>query len=251
MGLTRYQKTSDVIDYTPASAVSAGTAVQLADGSVGVSPSDIAASDLGALEKNGVFKVDAASATTWSNGDEIWYDASVEQAVKKSNALDGDTDFRLGIAVGAKASGTTYGYVRLNDQRPPFDPIVYEFDCDGDNGDTDTHVLIPAEMNPNGLLITGVYGIVTEVFAGSSEDQGIVTVEDTDGTDLTTITVADSAADAVGDVRLGYKIDAATAGDAAKTVAAGKGVRGVVTQQTSGGTPAGKIKVYLTAIPLV
>lgn len=251
MGLTRYQKSSDVIDYTPGAAVTAGDAVQLADGTVGVSPMDIAASDKGALEKNGVFKVDAASATTWSDGDEIWYDASAGQAVKKSNALDGDADFRLGVAVGAKASGVTYGYVRLNDARPPFDPIVYEFDCDGDNGDTDTHVLVPAEMNPNGLLITGIYGIVTEAFAGSSEDQGVVTVEDTDGTDLTTITVADAGADTIGDVRLGYKIDGATAGDAAKTVAAGKGVRGLVSTQTSGGTPAGKIKVYVTAIPLV
>lgn len=251
MSLKNYQSDPNCVDYTPGSATTAGTAVQLADGTAGIINNDLAASEKGAAQIAGVAKVTTASATTWSDGDEIWYDNSAGQAVKKSNALDGSADFRLGIAVGAQVSGDTVGYVRLNQARPQLDPIVYEFDCDGDNGDTDSHVLIPAEMNPNGLLILGIYAVVTEQMAGSSEDQGVVTVSDESDNSLATLTATDAAADAVGDIVVGYASGAASTGDAAVTVAAGEYVDAAVTQQTSGGTPAGKMKVYIHAIPLV
>jgi hypothetical protein len=89
---------------------------------------------------------------------------------------------------------------------------------------------------------------------GSTEDQGIITVENTDGTDIGTLTASDAAADAIGDIIAGSLdvLDSAT-GTAigAAVVAAGKGIQGKVTQQTTGGTPAGKIKVYLVLIPLL
>lgn len=245
-----YQSSDSVLDKTPASAVSGGDITQTGDGAAAIYPTDLAASEQGSVQIEGIVKIDAASATTWSDGDELWFDASAEQAVKKSNALDGSADFRLGIAFGAKVSGTTFGYVRLNAERPRLDPIVYEFDVA--DGDTDEHVLIPAEMNPNGLVILQCFGIVTEVMAGSSEDQGIVTVEDEDDNALSVITAADSAADATGDILVGTNgAWAISSGSAIKTVAAGKAVQGFVSQQTSGGTPAGKIKVYIQAIPLV
>lgn len=250
MSLKNYQSDPFTVDYTPGSAVTAGTAIQLADGTVGIPNNDIAASALGALQIGGIAKVTTDTATTWSDGDEIWYDNSEEEAVKKSLALDGSADFRLGIAVGAQVSGETVGYVRLNQERP-LEPIVYEFDVDGDNGDTDAHQLIPAEMNPNGLLILGIYAVVTEQMAGSSEDQGIITVRDESNNSLATLTASDAAADALGDIVVGYAAAAASTGDAAVTVAAGEYVDGTVTQQTSGGTPAGKMKVYVQAIPLV
>lgn len=250
MGLVRYQNSSGAIDYTPVGAVTAGTPVQLADGTVGVPPSDIAAGEKGALETRGIFRVDAVTGETWGDGDELWYNSSTGKAYNRALTLDGASSFRIGIAVGAKSSGPLFGYVRLNDVRPPVDPLVFEFEC---AADTDVRTLLPASHNTRGLLITGIYGIVTEVFAGASQDQGVVTIKDTAGSPATlgTVTVADSGADTVGDVRLGYRIDAATAGDAAITVAAGLGITGQVTQATSGSGAAGKIKVYITAIPLL
>jgi predicted RecA/RadA family phage recombinase len=245
-----YYQPGESLDYTPGSATTAGTVLQLADGRAAVPANDIAASAKGSLTISGVFKIAAATGTTWSDKALLYWDSSASQAVTKSLALDGDADFYLGRAVGAKASGPTYGYVELNAPLPVLDPIVYEFDCDGDNGDTSDHVLIPAEQNPNGLLILGVYAVVTEQMAGSSEDQGIVTVYDQSNNTICTLTPTNAAADAVGDIIKGYAAGAATTGDAAKTVAAGEYVDAKVTQQTSGGTPAGKYKVYIQAVPL-
>src|SRR5690606_3434556 len=109
-----------------------------------------------------------------------------------------------------------------------------EFYCE-DGVDSATHILFPTWQNKNGLVFYDAFALVTEQFAGATEDQGIVTIEDTDGTDLGTITAADAGADVVGDViRATNVISGASNGAAAKTVAAGKGIRGVVTQTTSG-----------------
>jgi len=129
-------------------------------------------------------------------------------------------------------------------------PLVPELDCES-GVDSADHMLIPKWMNQFGLLILAVYGVITEVFAGASQDQGVVTVYDEDDNAITTITVADAGADAAGDVRLGYNIFGATAGDAAKTVAAGKYVDCKVTQNTSGTSAAGKMRVHIIAKPLV
>jgi len=236
------------LDHTPASALTAGTVMQLADGTAAVPANDVEANALGSVHRCGVFKVAAATGTTWSDGDELWWDESAAKAVKKALTLDGSADFRLGIAVGAKASGPLFGYVRLNDHRPPFTPIVFEFDCQT-GVDTADHVLVPAEMNPNGLVITSIFALVTEVFAGT-EDQGIVTVSDEDDTALATLTPTDAGADAVGDIIEGFFLHEAATGAAGVVVPAGKYIDAAVTQVTTGAA-AGKMKVYITAIPLV
>lgn len=248
MSLKNRQSDPFTVDYTPGSAVTAGTAIQLPDGTVGIPNNDIAANAKGALQIGGIATVTAGSSTTWSDGDDLWYDNSGEVAVKKSLTLDGSADFYLGVAVGAKVSGTTVGYVRLNQKRPALEPIVYEFDCET-GVDTASHVLIPAEMNPNGLLILGIYAVVTEQFAGT-EDQGIVTVSDESDNSLATLTASDAGADAVDDIIVGYAAAAASTGDAAVVVAAGEYVDAAVTQVTTG-SAAGKMKVYIQAIPLV
>lgn len=250
MNLKNHQESPTHVDYTPASATTAGTAIQLPDGTVGILNNDLAASQLGAVQIGGVAKVSTDTATTWSDGAEIWYDVSEGEAVTKSLAMDGDTDFRLGIAVGAQSSGDTVGYVRLNQVRPPLDPVVFEFDCET-GVDSTEHVLIPAEMNPNGLLITGIYAVITEQMAGSTEDQGVVTVRDESNNTLATLTASNAAADVVNDIIVGYAAAAATSGDAAVAVAAGEYIDAQVTQATSGGSPAGKMKVYVQAMPLV
>lgn len=128
-------------------------------------------------------------------------------------------------------------------------PIVYEFDTET-GVDATAHTLVPASQNPRGLLILGVFGRVTEVFGGASEDQGIVTVQDEDDTAIATLTPTNAGADALGDIIVGYSAYAASTGAATKTVAAGKAVEGIVSQATSGAGAAGKMKVYVVAIPL-
>jgi hypothetical protein len=244
-----YSEPNEEIVVAPGGGLASGDVVAAAGGRAGfvLGLKSVDAGDKAAVCTDAYAKV-AASAPAWVKGDEIWFDASAGVAVKKSATLDGSADLYLGVAAEAKALNATEGYVLLN-KRITLDPIVFEFDCEG--GDTADHVLIPAEMNPNGLLITHIFGIVSEVFAGGTQDQGVVTVEDSDNNALTTITVADTSGDAAGDYRLGYNLSAAAAGDAAKTVAAGKAVTGRVSQQTTGTSAAGKLKVYVRAIPLV
>lgn len=165
-------------------------------------------------------------------------------------------DETLSLTHGTTRVGVVERYVTTNTAVVRFEPYTVqvgaapkEFDCETGE-DTAAKVLLPGYANQNGLLVTGVYGRVTEVFAGSSEDQGVVTVRDTAENALATLTASDSAADADGDIIVGYQADAASTGDAAKTVAAGVGIEAIVTQATSGGSPAGKMRVYVRFQPL-
>lgn len=233
----------------------AGEIIQLSDGRAavvqGLNADALASGETIAVVTEGQFVVSAASATTWSDGDDLYWDASASQAVPPSLALDGDTDFLLGKAIGDKANGESGGMVDLNagSRYSQLAPIVFEFDHE----DLDSHVLIPAEQNPHGLVIEQVYGIVTEQPVGTSEDQLIVTVSDESDNTLATLTTTDTTPDAVGDVIVGTNgLWGASTGDAKpKTVAAGEYVDAAVTQTPAGGTPAGKVKVYVVARPLV
>ena len=255
MGTTRVQNTSDRIDYTPGAAVLGGTPTNPGGGIIGYPDRDIAASEFDALTLMGLRKADKASATVFAVGNTVMYDSSTGLAVNPGLALDGSADLELGICSKAAGSGALFVEfipVSVLDRYNVIRPFVYEFDCDGANGDVLEHILIPAWQNRHGLVIEACYGIVTEVMAGSSEDQGIITIEDEDDNALSPITAADAAGDAAGDILLGTNnIFAIASGAVIKTVAAGKAVQGFVSQQTSGGTPAGKIKVYVIARPLV
>lgn len=129
------------------------------------------------------------------------------------------------------------------------EPIVQEFDCET-GVDTAAKTLLYASQNPTGLLIKEIYGRVTEVFGGASEDQGIITVRDTVPNTLATLTPSDAGADAAGDIIVGYAAAAASTGAATKTVAPGVGIEAIVTQATSGAGAAGKAKVYIAFQPL-
>jgi len=68
-----------------------------------------------------------------------------------------------------------------------------ELDCETGQSPQDVTV-IPAAWNVGGLLIEECVGVVTEVFGGASQDQGIIVLKDTDGTSLNvTLTPADGA----------------------------------------------------------
>jgi len=113
-------------------------------------------------------------------------------------------------------------------------------------------LLIHATENQNGLLITEAFALVTTVMAGGTQDQGIITLQDTDGTTLgVTFTPSDAGADAVDDKveGVGSARQAAT-GVAMVVVPAGKGVQAVVTQLCSGTSAAGAMKVFVKAFPI-
>jgi hypothetical protein len=134
---------------------------------------------------------------------------------------------------------------------------MLEFDCatGGDSGSS-SYVLIPASENPNGLIILACFGILTEVMAGSSEDQGVVTISDESDNALDTLTPSDAAADALGDYITGASIPeplyvGGSTGTAwaGKMVAAGEFVDAAVTQLTVG-TPAGRYLVCVLYVPV-
>ena len=193
--------------------------------------------------------------SSFSFGDDVYFDASADQATALDNALDGSADFHLGKCVqeGGAASGDSDVLVEMNTRSryEQLRPFVFEFDC-STAGDTDDHTLIPAEQNPHGLWVKNIFGRVTEAFGGGTEDQGIITVEDEDDNSLGTLTAADAGADSVDDIILGNNnIEGGSSGDAGKFVAAGKAVTGRVSQQTSGSSEAGKMTVFVDAVPSV
>jgi len=247
-------QTGDVVDYTPSAAKSGGDVVQLDDGRAGIVLNDIAAAALGAAAVEGIARIEKAQ-VAMAVGDRVFFDEDGDPygGTAGSGAatdLPDDGDFYVGRLFEAAAATATHCLVILN--RNIFDgrKVVFsEFDCETGEDDA-AHVLIPAYLNPNGLIITAIFGQVTEVMAGSSEDQGVVTVSDESDNALATLTASDAAADAENDVIEGYFLQEAATGDAGKVVAAGEYVDAIVTQETSGGTPAGKIKAFVEFIAL-
>ncbi len=158
----------------------------------------------------------------------------------------GQNTFVGRVADYVKANTAIIEYFGLTELDKPFST---EFDCQT-TIDTAAHVLIPGWMNPNGLVITAIFGYVTEVMAGGDEDQGIVTVSDESDNSLAVLTPSDEGADAVGDVVEGYFLQEAATGAAHKKVAAGEYVDAIVTQETSGADTAGKMRVFIQFVPL-
>jgi hypothetical protein len=132
---------------------------------------------------------------------------------------------------------------------PIFNRTSPPIDCDAANR---VRLIHPTE-NQNGLLILWAGALVTEVFAGSSEDQGIVTLKDSADTTLgITFTAANATGDAVGDIlapAANTVAIGATSGSALVIVPAGLGVDALVTQLVAG-TPTGAMKVTILAVPI-
>ena len=128
--------------------------------------------------------------------------------------------------------------------------VATEIDCQT-TIDTGAHVLVPAWMNPRGLVIESIYGRLTEAMAGDTEDQGVITVYDESDNSLAVLTPSNGGTDAIGDIVVGYLADAASTGAAHKVVAAGEFIDCKVTQATSGASVAGKMVVYIKAVPLI
>jgi uncharacterized protein DUF2190 len=248
-----YYRGSKELIRTAATALNSGDIVPLEDGRVGVVQGlvPVVSGDQYAAGVVGIYNVAAASGTTFALGVPVFYNTSTDLAVNEAATLDGATAIYLGVCAKAKVSGETTVAVDLNIGFAIGNgSFIYEFDTET-GVDATAHTLIPASRNPTGLIIEAVYGVVTEVFGGASEDQGIVTVRDSALNVIATLTPSNAGADAVNDIVVGTgKIYGATTGDAIKTVAAGLSVQGIVTQATSGASAAGRMKVYVKARPL-
>lgn len=151
------------------------------------------------------------------------------------------------------ASG--YGWIRLpGPNTGGVNPIVTRWTPSIETVAANKALLIHPTENQNGLMVLTAFGLVTETFAGDTQDQGIVTLEDTDGSDICTFTPSDAGADAVNDViapsgGVPLGVAAVATGALMVPVAAGKGVQGLVSQLTSGASEQGAMKVFVMAVP--
>lgn len=236
---TLFIQDSDTLDYTTSSAMTAGEVFQWNDGRAAVIKETLASGELGAVYMRGLFKFASASATTFSAGDPVYWDYSGNLAITAAGATE---DFYLGPAVEAKINGQTTVLVDLNAVVPSV--ITYPFIT----SDTETiahdntaeHEVLAAAANTGGYYVYSLNAIVKEAMVGSSEDQLIVTLYDSDDTALATLTASDGAADGIGDLIMGTPtFTNATTGNVAAVVAAGKGAYLKVSQATVGGSIAG------------
>ncbi len=241
-------KPGEMVDHANAtgSTISAGAVVQVADGRMGYAVIDIENGRTGQVQVFGIAKMTkAASDGGVSAGQVAYWNDTTNKITSVPTAMP------VGTFVADAATALVVAYVALNFFGYMV-PAAPELDCETGE-DTADHVLVPACMNTRGVVMLLAYGVVTEAMVGSSEDQGIITVSDEDDNALCTLTPLDAAADAIGDVIVGTNpllISSAT-GDAIKTVAAGKYIDCKVTQTTSGGSPAGKVRVHIMVAPLV
>jgi len=105
------------IDYTPASAVTAGDVVVL-NGIVGYATTDIAANELGALQIDGIVKVPKTTAA-WVRGLPVHWNPTGTPDATGADASSGAANqlgvgTYIGLAVATAASGDDWGYVALN-----------------------------------------------------------------------------------------------------------------------------------------
>jgi predicted RecA/RadA family phage recombinase len=238
-------------DYTPTSAKTAGEVVQWDDGRAAVVKAGLAASEKGAVYLSGIFDVTCAAATTFAVGDPVYWDDSAGKAVGPETA-NASADLYMGIAMVACGSSDTTVRVDLNVApgmglgRSAWTSRVVTIEHD----DTDEHTVINAEDNPEGLLLIGILGEVTEQPAGSSEDQLIITLYDEDDNAIDTLTTTDTTPDAAGDIIVGaVSVFSSASGSVAKTIPAGKAAYFKVSQATAG-TPAGALRCRAIVCPL-
>lgn len=109
-----YRGDGDCVDFTPATAVSAGQVVQLPDGRCGVAPRDIAAGDLGSVQVCGLVRLDKTASIVILAGGRVFWDASANTATFRTV---NDKDFYCGVAAADAASAATYVDVYLNRQQ--------------------------------------------------------------------------------------------------------------------------------------
>lgn len=242
MATAIYRNMPDELQLTASATLAVGQVLQHGSGLAGVNKTaNVVSGDPYALAIAGEYEVAKTTGGAWTEGEEIFWDASANEAVPFNYGLDGSEDFYLGVASRAAGSTATTGFVLLNAGWQQVRPFVVSMDWE----DTAEKVIIPASMNENGLIIEAAYAEVLEQPAGASEDQLIVTLEDEDDNAKVTLTTS-ATPDAVGDIIQGVTpAEQAATGAVLAKVAAGKALQAQVTQATAGAGAAGTVAVYV------
>lgn len=107
--MARFVSLGERIDYTPGSAVTAGTVVVQGD-VLGIAMVDIPANTLGALSTEGIWAIEKA-AEAIAVGDKVWWDGANSRVTKTKGVLT----VLAGKAVSAAASGDATVNVLLNE----------------------------------------------------------------------------------------------------------------------------------------
>jgi predicted RecA/RadA family phage recombinase len=110
MAAGKFHSEGDVIDYTPGSAVTAGTCV-LFGALIGFPERDIAASAKGSLRIRGVVEHDKADSQAWTAGAKLYWDDSAKNFTTTSS---GNTLCATAYEAVASTAGLTRGKVILN-----------------------------------------------------------------------------------------------------------------------------------------
>jgi predicted RecA/RadA family phage recombinase len=110
----------DAVDYTPAAAVTGGDVV-VSGGIVGISPTDLAASEKGALQIDGIFQVPKSTGAIVAGQPIYWNPTGSPDSGDASSGAANQTGngTYMGIAVQAQASGDNTCVVILNAGLPP------------------------------------------------------------------------------------------------------------------------------------
>lgn len=242
-------KEAGLVDFKAAGALASGEVIEHDGKAVVVAGlAAIVLNDPVAAHETGQFRFLSASATTFTAGDPVYWDASASLAIASPGAAD---DLFLGICAFAKVSGDLNVLTNMNDYgigmgRGAWTSLAVEVD----HADSDNVNIIEASQNPSGLLVLSFLGEVTETIAGSTEDQLIIGLYDSDDTAQDTLTTS-ATPDAVGDIVVGVRSAyQASTGVVIAKIAAGLSAYVKVDQATAG-TPAGKVKVRCIVCPLI
>lgn len=212
-----YQDSGDTIDYTPGSAVIAGQVVLV--GSVPlIAPAAIAASALGKLQRNGLFKVPKATGAIVAGNDVYWAPTGTPVTGDASSGAASLTasGYYLGRAVLAAASGDTYVQVALG-APPQTTPGFGLFKQPAATAETDANNAIAAADMINGIVVhtvstgrtlttpTGAAILAAcpaGIVAGDAFYLHVITVG-TGADDISTLTAGDGDVTFVGNVTVG------------------------------------------------
>lgn len=215
-------KTDDgTMRYTPSGAgVEAGQIVRFDSGIAGVTQAKIEDGKEGVVVVDGIFDVPLDSATTFSEGEKVYWKADTKLAIKAVNATD---DQYLGVAVKARAA-TDISYVRVKINFGRSDSVITVYSYDR------TAATLPYANSSGGTIAAGtpvliggnIAGITLESIANG--ESGLAAIEGNAEVPCAAVTVfavgasvfwdvsagnvAITAADATGDFCLGVAMEA-------------------------------------------
>lgn len=168
-------KTDDgTMRYTPSGAgVEAGQIVRFDSGIAGVTQAKIEDGKEGVVVVDGIFDVPLDSATTFSEGEKVYWDASTGLAIKAVSATD---DKYLGVAVKARAA-TDISYVRVKINFGRSDSVITVYSYDR------TAATLPYENSSGNAIEAGTPVLIGDGIAGitlgsiASEESGLAAIE--------------------------------------------------------------------------